>query len=144
MWVAFAGFLCTLAILIAISSLAQRRVAHSGQRSGEARGLSGHKRDSTTLWALIVVSLAYSLWAQRVRMLTSMALLDGSIGVALGLFICAHPAANAVNLLFFERDVLQDLSRPSVLGWLALNLVVLLAGWLVIFIAVLRLMVQPL
>ena len=96
------------------------------------------------LWALIVSSLAYSAWALHVRTLTGMPLLDGSIGVALGLFICAHPAANAVNLLFFERDMLQNISRLSVLGWLALNLMVLFAGWLVLFIAVLRLMEQPL
>ena len=30
MWVAFAGFLCTLAILIAVSSLARRSVASGG------------------------------------------------------------------------------------------------------------------
>ena len=144
MWVGFAGFVCTLGILIAISSLAQDSVAKSGQWSGLGRGLSGHKRDTTILWLLIVVSLAYSEWALYVRTLTGMALLDGSIGIALGLFICAHPAANAVNLLFFERDKLSDLSRPAVLGWLALNLVVLLSGWLVLFIAVLGLMEQPL
>ena len=141
MWVAFAGFLCTLGILIVISTLAQRSVASS---PGLARGLSGSKPNFTMLWALIVASLAYSAWSVYVRTLTGMALLDGSIGVALGLFICAHPAANAVNLLFFERDLLQGLSKPSVLGWLALNLVVLLAGWLVIFISLLRLMEQPL
>jgi hypothetical protein len=41
---------------------------------------------------------------------TGINLLDGGIGVALGLYICAHPAANAVNLLFFERDALQSSS----------------------------------
>jgi hypothetical protein len=66
-------------------------------------------------------------------------MLDGSIGLALGLFICSHPAANAVNLLFFQRDRLRQLSEWSIVGWLALNLVVLLAGWLVIFDGILRL-----
>ena len=33
------------------------------------------------------------------------------IGVALGLYICAHPAANAVNVLFFEPDLLRHLSE---------------------------------
>jgi hypothetical protein len=53
---------------------------------------------------------------------------DGSIGVALGLNVCAHPAANGMNVLSSERDLLRRLSVWCALGWLALNLLVLLAG----------------
>jgi hypothetical protein len=72
--------------------------------------------------------------------LTGIAMLDGSIGVAIGLYICAHPAANAVNMLFFERDTLRQMSEWSVVRWLALNLLVLLAGWMVVFVGLRRLL----
>jgi len=64
----------------------------------------------------------------------------GIIGVLLGLYICAQPAANAVDLLFFQRDAVRQLSRgwPGI-GWLALNALVLLVGWLVIVIGTTRL-----
>ena len=66
-------------------------------------------------------------------------MLDGSIGVALGLYICAHPAANAVDMLFFECDTLRQISSEwSVVRWRALKLLVLLAGWMVIFVGLRR------
>jgi hypothetical protein len=66
--------------------------------------------------------------------------LDGSLGVILGLYICSHPAANAVDMLFFERYNLRQISSEwSGVGWLALNALVLLAGWMVIFIGLTRL-----
>ena len=66
--------------------------------------------------------------------------LIGSIGVLLGLYICAQPAANAVDLMFFQRGTVRQLSRgwPGI-GWLALNALVLLVGWLVIVIGTTRL-----
>jgi hypothetical protein len=64
----------------------------------------------------------------------------GSIGVLLGLYICAQPAANAVDLLFFQRGAVRQVSREwSGVGWLALNALVLLIGWLVIVIGTTRL-----
>jgi hypothetical protein len=60
--------------------------------------------------------------------------------VALGLYICAHPAANAVDMLFFERDTLRRVSSEwPVVRWLALNLLVLLTGWMVVFVGLRRL-----
>lgn len=64
----------------------------------------------------------------------------GSIGVLLGLYICSHPAANAVDLLFFQRSAMRQLSKEwSGIAWLALNLLVLLVGWVVIVIGTTRL-----
>ena len=61
-------------------------------------------------------------------------LLDGIIGVLLGLYICSKPAANAVDLIFFRRGELRQLTSGwSGLGWLSLNLLVLFVGWVVIF-----------
>ncbi len=66
--------------------------------------------------------------------------LIGIIGVLLGLYICSQPAANAVDLLFFERGAVRRLAKDwSGMGWLMLNLLVLLAGWLVIVIGTTRL-----
>jgi hypothetical protein len=68
--------------------------------------------------------------------------------VALGLYICAHPAANAVNMLFFERDIARDALRNvrsdwPLIRWLALNLFVLLVGWMVVFVGIRRLVDRP-
>lgn len=76
--------------------------------------------------------------------LTGRPTLDGAIGVALGLYICAHPAANAINLLFFERDALRTVrSDWPLIRWLALNLFVLLVGWMVVFAGIRRLVDRP-
>ena len=64
----------------------------------------------------------------------------GLIGVALGLYICAHPAANAINMLFFERDALRTVrSDWPLIRWLALNMFALLVGWMVVFAGIRRL-----
>ena len=39
----------------------------------------------------------------------------------------------AVNLLFFESELFQQISEWANVRWIILNLLVLLAGWLVIF-----------
>jgi hypothetical protein len=97
-------------------------------------GQRQHKRNTRVLWGLILLAIAFGSSLRYLHTLTGIAMLDGSIGVALGLYICAHPAANAVNMLFFERDTLRQISEWSVVRWLALNLLVLLAGWMVIFV----------
>jgi hypothetical protein len=95
-----------------------------------------HDRVSTStgrLWRVILLAVAYCVLLFVLRTLTGIRLLDGSVGVVLGLYICAQPAANAVDLLFFERGTLQRLSAEwAGLGWLGLNLLALAMGWLVI------------
>jgi hypothetical protein len=44
-----------------------------------------------------------------------------------------------VDMLFFERYNLRQITEWSGVGWLALNTLVLLAGWMVIFIGLTRL-----
>ncbi len=52
-----------------------------------------------------------------------------------GLYISSHPAAFIVDLLFFRRSTVNGFSsNRSLVLWLMLNLLVLLVGWLVIFI----------
>ena len=99
-----------------------------------------HRRNSEVLWALLLLALAYSGLLYYLPTLTGSAMLDGSIGVLLGLFICSRPAANAIDMLFFERDVLCQVSSGwAGVGWLALNVLVLLVGWIVIVFGATRL-----
>jgi len=92
-----------------------------------------HQRKVGVLCGLILVAVAYGGLRLWLRTLTSNPLMDGVIGIVLGLYICSHPAANAVDLLFLQRSSLQQLASGwSGLGWLALNLLALLMGWLMI------------
>jgi hypothetical protein len=119
-----------------------------GALEGEKLSLLGvgqgqYKRNAGVLWALILVSIVHALLLRYVHTLTGITMLDGAIGVALGLYICAHPAANAVNTLFFERHLLRQIaSDRATIRWLALNLMALLAGWMSIYIGLTRLVVQ--
>jgi hypothetical protein len=100
-------------------------------------------RKAGVLWALIVAAVSYVVLLRLLPTLIGRAVLDGGIGVALGLFICAHPAANAINLWFFELEDLRQVSLdgPS-MRWLGLNLLVLLVGWMVVFAGIRRLVEQ--
>jgi len=98
-------------------------------------GVNFVARDPYTgrLWALLVPAAAYRLWASYFRALDGAPLVDGTIGVLLGLYICSHPAANGVDLIFLERGAFRRVtSRWSGVRWLALNGVVMFVGWLVI------------
>jgi len=58
----------------------------------------------------------------------------------LGLYICSHPAANAIDLLFVDRWELDDMTAEwAGLAWLGLNVLVLFCGWLVITLGAARL-----
>jgi len=92
-----------------------------------------HQRKVGVLCGLILMAMAYGGLLLWLRTFTGSPLMDGVIGIVLGLYICSHPAANAVDLLFFQRYSIQQLTSGwSGLGWLALNLLTLLMGWLMI------------
>jgi len=87
------------------------------------------------LLLLLVPACLYLSWASSFRSLDEVSLADGSIGVLLGLFICSHPAANGIELMFLGRNSVRTVVRRwNGLGWLALNMIVLLVGWLVIVV----------
>jgi hypothetical protein len=97
-------------------------------------------RNSGVLFRLIVLAAAYSLSMHLLPTVTGTAMLDGAIGVLLGLYICSHPAANAIDLIFVERGLLSQISTEwSGVVWLLMNVVVVLVGWLMIVIGVTRL-----
>jgi len=92
-------------------------------------------RNIKMLWVLIPLGVAYSGLLYYQRTLTGMDDVDGIIGVLLGLYICSHPAANVVDMLFFRQGSRHAFSsRRSAVLWLALNTLVLLIGWIVIFL----------
>jgi hypothetical protein len=143
MFLAVAGFLVTWVLMIAILSVVQRALTGKGDVSTRGKGQHRRRRNSTALWVLILFAIAYGCLVRYLHTLTGSAMLDGSIGLSLGLYICSHPAANAIDILFCERDTLHDLSEESVIRWLALNVLVLLAGWIAVFVGVRRLVDMP-
>ena len=85
------------------------------------------------LCTLLVPAAAYLAWASYFRPLEGSRLVDGTIGVLLGLYICSHPAANGIDLIFLERVAFRRVaSRWSGVDWLALDGLVMFVGCLVI------------
>jgi hypothetical protein len=93
----------------------------------------GSGRNTRTLWVLLLLAAIYGGLLHFRQEVTGRSLLDGFIGVGLGLYICSRPAANAVDLLFAERFRLRLITGGwTGLGWLALNLLVFSVGFTVI------------
>ena len=96
-------------------------------------------RSPVVLWGCIVLALAYSFLVFSFSPLTGEVRLDGAIGVVLGLYVCSHPASNVLDLLFVDggagRGAASD--RHGV-AWYFLNLLVLLAGWFVVWTGLTR------
>jgi hypothetical protein len=100
----------------------------------------GRGRGPRVLWAVIFLALVYLGLLYFLHTLTGDNVLDGIIGVVVGLYICSLPAANAVDLIFAERSASLQFSSLRTGGrWLALNLLTLLAGWIVIVVGAIRL-----
>jgi hypothetical protein len=95
-------------------------------------------RNTGALWASVVAAATYVVLLARLPALTGEPKLDAAIGVVLGLYTCSHPAANAIDALFYSRGRLARASWLG-LGWLALNVAVMLVGWLAIVGGVMRL-----
>jgi hypothetical protein len=139
-WIVALGLLLVAAFMIAFYVQgALRRASNVPWAEASQRRRQWNTR---VLWALIGVAIVYIGALRILHTLTGVTELDGGVGVALGLYICAHPAANAVNVLFFERDLLNRISEWSVMRWLALNLLVLLVGWMVIYVGITRLVAR--
>jgi len=104
----------------------------------------GRRRNAAILWGIILFVILYGGLLNYMKTLTGNNTLDGAIGVILGLYLCSHPAANLVDLIFFERGAgLRALTKRSALGWLALNIATFLAGWLVIVNGTTRFIIKP-
>ena len=100
-----------------------------------------YQPNSNRMWLLLVPAALYLGWMMYLPMLTGATLFDGSVGVVLGLYICSHPAANGIDLLFLQRGALRRATKQwSGIEWLALNALVMLIGWLIIVVGAARFM----
>ena len=98
-----------------------------------------YQHNTALLLSLLAPALAYLLWQRFAPALTGIATVDGSVGVLLGLYICSRPAANGMDLIFFERGGLRRaLSGWSGVCWLGLNALVMFVGWVVIVVGAAR------
>ena len=94
----------------------------------------GRKLNIKTLWAVVLIGIAYSILLYFQGSLTGSNKWDGIFGVVLGLYICSHPAANLVDMFFYRQGIRHPFSsKRSALLWLALNVMVLFIGGIVIF-----------
>jgi hypothetical protein len=72
---------------------------------------------------------AYLGWMSWAATVTGAARIDGALGVLLGLYAGAHPAANGIDLIFSSRRGLWRTAGPLHSAvWLLLNAVVLTAS----------------
>jgi hypothetical protein len=90
-------------------------------------------RSNAGLIGLTIAALAYGFIESFV---TAASYWDGVIGVVLGLFICAQPAANLIDALYRARNARGD--EP---GWLSplLNGLAMSAGIIVIILGTVQL-----
>jgi len=101
-------------------------------------------RKIVTLLVVIVLGIAYTGFLYFQPTLTGRYVLDGIIGVVLGLYISSHPAAHLVEMLFYRRAMRYSFSsRRSFVLWLSLNALVLLISGIVIFVGTTRLIGSP-
>jgi len=78
---------------------------------------------------LLVPLTGYLAWMTWAATVTGVARVDGAAGVLLGLYAGAHPAANAIDLIFASRRGLWRDSGPwNSFVWLLLNAAVLAAS----------------
>ncbi len=96
-------------------------------------------RGSTILLMQLVWAGTYGALLHALGTPTGSDMLDGALGVMLGLYISSHPAANAIDVLFADRFALRRITSTRFgVYWLLLNMLVLMTGWLVIFVGTTR------
>ena len=92
-----------------------------------------------SLATLFVVAVAYLTWQASLTDITENDRLYGFAGILLGLFICARPATNAIDVLIYERHSWRHVMKGTRgFAWLCLNALVMLAGCLTVIVAVMR------
>ena len=70
------------------------------------------------LWLQTLVALAYLIPICTLDTLTGSTVVDGSIGVLLGLYLAAQPACNTIDILFANRSARRSGQGGSgVAGW---------------------------
>jgi hypothetical protein len=82
---------------------------------------------SGALWLVLALSAAVIAVAALVPELTEDQFVAGGLDVLFGLFVCSHPAANAVDLVLHPSERLGSVSLAGV-GRFGLNVLVLVVG----------------
>jgi len=97
-------------------------------------------RSLTRLWLVALLGVIYAAIFVLRPLLLGRPVLAGSIGVLLGLYICSHPAANAIDLLFVggRGHYVDRSAQTETTLWLLVNCLVLLVGLAVIIIGATR------
>ena len=95
-------------------------------------------RSSGVLWTFLLLALGYSALLFAYGPLTGETLIDGAIGIVLGLYVCSHPASNVLDLLFVDGGIVRRGSEERGVAWYVLNLLVLMAGWFVVWTGLTR------
>jgi hypothetical protein len=89
------------------------------------------------VWSIVVAAVygtALYIW----QGILGNAMLDGGLGIILGLYTCSHPASYFLNLLFFERGaVAQAPGMPTGWSWAGFNVLVMIVGWLIVIVGAL-------
>jgi hypothetical protein len=94
---------------------------------------------SILLSIVILLSILYSSILAFTNTLTGKNRVDGSIGVLFGLYICSHPVAFFVDLLFYRSLIREKYASRGSLGfWVSVNSLLLLFGWVIIVIGATR------
>ena len=98
------------------------------------------QRNSALLWSLLIPAGAYLAWQYYWPYSSGSGVLDGMVGVVLGLFICSRPAANGIDFIFLERGTFRRIVKERAgVAWFLLNGLVMLVGWFVISVGAARL-----
>ncbi len=83
----------------------------------------------------ILLASAYGTALYGLGTVSGNAILDGIVGVLLGLYLCSCPARATIDVLFADRFAFEQVwSRWSGKAWLAGHGLVMLGGWVVVFV----------
>ncbi len=96
------------------------------------------RRNPTVLCVMLGLAALYAAVLLARHRVVGSPRLDGTIGVILGLYICSHPAANMLDIILFGRHRGPYMSRQAQAWWLGFNVVVLVAGCLVLVMGTTR------
>jgi hypothetical protein len=98
---------------------------------------------TTRMWISVLLAIGYGSAFLFFYTLTGSTTLDGIIGILLGLYVGAHPAAHLIDLLYLPHGTRRELlsSEPG-LVWLVVNVLVVVVGIFTIVIGANR-FVQP-
>jgi hypothetical protein len=102
-------------------------------------GMEWIKQKIRFLIFLLLLSSIYSGLLYSHIPLTTIIRIDGTVGVILGIYVCAHPAANLADVILYGRYLaVLDLPKSTLIFWWIVNALVMFSGLLVFVLGLLR------